>query len=335
MVGITLSGFEPGQILPVMTAPNSGVDHSRSKKVFEPDGVISAPLNFFNPAEVKPVLIDFREPGAMPTEQLLEELKNNPAKIQNTPQANDFDFIARALAALENLDDQLALVGYVGYDAAVKLTENAPQYTYFVADDIARRLITEHDPHLIAFAKDTVAVELIIKDYKLLAFAEAELAAYINQVAPQLLDKALEYLKANKQELAYVNKLVALKMITLPPAQTSIAEYLPHISENIALKVCQRNPLLIYYVNENLLEKPDFVLAVLEAYQVKPQYYTDDNGRQERNDLLPHLWVVNKRRVKNGQAANPLLSDHDFLRKCEQLGDTLAPMILRKLDSKQ
>jgi hypothetical protein len=59
---------------------------------------------------------------------------------------------------------------------AVKLTENTPQYTYFVADDIAMRLITEHDPHLLSFAKDTVAVELIIKDHKLLAFAEDGLA---------------------------------------------------------------------------------------------------------------------------------------------------------------
>jgi hypothetical protein len=83
------------------------------------------------------------------------------------------------------------------------------------------------------------------------------------------------------------------------------------------------------------LEKRDFVLAVLKTYQDKPQYYTTDNGRQERNDLLPHLWLVNKRRVENGQPANPLLSDRDFLSKCDRLGDTLAPMILRKLGSKQ
>jgi hypothetical protein len=64
---------------------------------------------------------------------------------------------------VNNLDDQLALAAYAGYDAAVKLTENTPRYTYFVADDIARRLIMEHDPHLLSFAKDTVAVELIIE----------------------------------------------------------------------------------------------------------------------------------------------------------------------------
>jgi hypothetical protein len=89
-----------------------------------------------------------------------------------------------------------------------------------------------------------------LKDHKLLAFAEDGLAAYINHVSPQLLDETLEYLKANKQELAYVNELIALKMVTMPPAQTSVAEYLPHMSENFALKVCRQNPLLIYYVNE-------------------------------------------------------------------------------------
>ena len=148
-----------------------------------------------------------------------------------------------------------------------------------------------------------------------------------------MLDETLEYLKTNKQELAYVNNLVALKMLTLKPLETSVAEYLPYMNEDLTLLACRQNPLLICYVNESLLEKRDFVLAVLKAYQDKPQYYIDDNGQQERNDLLPNLWVASDRRVKNGQPANPLLSDREFLRQCEQFGDTTARLLLRKLDS--
>ncbi|GBR75373.1 hypothetical protein NO2_0054 [Candidatus Termititenax persephonae] len=332
-MNISSENFAPNRVSTAATTVSANVVPAKTpiiRNKIPPTGVTFEPISVFDPANVWQGLIQHSESGKM---SLLKEIKNDPAKIQHTPYANDFDFVTQALLSLENIEDKLALVKYIGYDAAVKLTEITPHYIYFVADDVAKQLITEHDPHLLSFAKDTMAVELIMEDHKLLAFAENELATYINQVTPQLLDETLEYLKTNKQELAYVNNLVALKMLTLKPIETNVAEYLPYMNESLTLSVCKQNPLLIWYVNEDLLEKPDFVLAVLEAYQAKPQYYTDDNGQQERNDLLPHLWAVNERRVKAGQPANPLLSDHDFLRQCEQLGDTAASLLLRKLDS--
>jgi hypothetical protein len=276
------------QILP--KHKTEAVNQKASKTKFEPAGdTIAEPINSFNPADIKPMQVDYTPPDP---------------------------------AALEQ----------VSYEEAVKLVSAMPEYTYFMADDITKRLITECNPHLIAFAKDTVAVEAIINEPKLLVFAENNLAGHIIRIVPQLLDAALEYLKTNKQELAYVNDFVGLKMITLPPANISIVEYLPYMSKEFSLMVCQRNPLLICYINENLLEDRDFVLTVFQAYQDKPQFYTNDDGQQERNDLLPHIWTVSNNHVKAGQLANPLLSDLEFLRECARLGDTFAPMILRKIE---
>jgi hypothetical protein len=275
-------------LLKLMTnTPNPKALKTRIEPV---TGIMSEPINSFNPADVKLVQVDYTPPDSATLEQ-------------------------------------------ISYEEAVKLVSDTPEYIYFMTDAVAKRLITECNPHLIAFAKDTVAVEAIINDPKLLAFAENDLAGHIVNVAPQLLDTVLEYLKTNKQELAYVNDFVGLKMITLPPPNISSGEYLPYMSKEFSSLVCQRNPMLIYYINENLLEDRDFVLMVFQAYQDKPQFYINDNGQQERNDLLPHIWTVSDNHVKAGQPANPLLSDIEFLRECVRLGDTFAPMILRKMDA--